>query len=57
MREALYVLGSTAMLAGVALVVTAVLMSMRRRGPRGRELVVLLGVGVGLIALGRWAIG
>lgn len=57
MREALYVLGSTAMLAGVALVVTAVLMSMRRRGPRGRELVVLLGVGAGLIALGRWAIG
>jgi hypothetical protein len=56
MREALYVLGSTAMLAGVALVVTAVLMSMRRRGLRGRELLLLLGAGVILIVVGRWAI-
>jgi type IV secretory pathway VirB2 component (pilin) len=56
MRTASYVLGSAAMLVGVAFIITAVLQVMRRRGAHGLELALLLVTGLVLVLFGRWVI-
>jgi hypothetical protein len=57
MRSVSFVLGSTVMLIGVALVVTAMLRSFRRDwGRGGREVWLLVVAGAPLILLGRWLI-
>lgn len=56
MRGTSYVLGSAVMLTGVALVITAMLQVLSRRGAHGLEPAMLLTTGVLLIVFGRWVI-